>query len=41
MSEYEVYVTVHDNGDGTMFAHTCSDEKPCGDVLACRRCRYM
>jgi hypothetical protein len=32
-------VTFHEDEYG-VFAHVCSVEKPCGDVLACKYCRY-
>lgn len=39
MSDEEYTVTFHDDGY-EVFAHVCSVEKPCGDVLACKACRY-
>lgn len=40
MKDSDFIITVHDEGDGTRFAHVCSYENPCGDQLACRYCRY-
>lgn len=40
MKDADYEVTFHDNDDGTRFAHVCDVNNPCGDVLACRYCRY-
>jgi len=40
MSDDDYYITKHQDGDGSTFVVACSYENPCGDVLACRACRY-
>jgi hypothetical protein len=40
MRDDDYYITKHEETDGSTLIHVCSYKNPCGDVLACRACRY-